>query len=231
MLTLGRVIVGVVFGLLALSFWSLQVGQYDRLAEMAENNHDRTISLRAAARRACRTATGTCSSTTAIRFNISVIREQVPNLDSSLDLLGRVTGASVDALRAVVEDQRGVPAFRPIVVVPDASLAPGGRRSGARPRAARGDRGARSGPATIRAARRRRTCSDTVGEAQEHQLRDASDPRVRLGAIIGQSGLEQSYNLLLMGENGRRRVAVNNVGREIETIDQVPPRGRGGNCG
>ncbi|MCE2543191.1 MAG: penicillin-binding protein 2 [Acidobacteria bacterium] len=222
LLTLGRIIVGVVFGLLALSFWSLQIGQYDRLAEMAENNHDRTISLRAP-RGALVDRNGNVLVDNRYTFNISVIRERVADLDSSLDLIGRVTGADVDALRAAVLDQRGVPAFRPIVIVPDASLA----------QVAAVQARAIELPGVIvehdpaRYYPSRKTASHLfgyVGEAQEHQLRDVSDPRVRLGAIIGQSGVEQSYNLLLMGENGARRVAVNNVGREIETIDQVSPR-------
>ena len=222
LLILGRVIVGIIFGLLALSFWSLQIGQYDRLAEMAENNHDRTISLRAP-RGVLVDRNGHVLVDNHYTFNISVIRERFADLDNSLDLLGRVTGASAEALRAAVDDQRGVPAFRPIVVVPDASLA----------QVAAVQAHALELPGVIvehdpaRYYPARKTASHLfgyVGEAQEHQLRDASDPRVRLGAIIGQSGLEQSYNLLLMGENGARRVAVNNVGREIETIDQVPPR-------
>ena len=222
LLTLGRIIVGVVFGLLALSFWSLQIGQYDRLAEMAENNHDRTISLRAP-RGALVDRNGNVLVDNRYTFNISVIRERVADLDSSLDLIGRVTGADVDALRAAVLDQRDVPAFRPIVIVPDASLA----------QVAAVQARAIELPGVIvehdpaRYYPSRKTASHLfgyVGEAQEHQLRDVSDPRVRLGAIIGQSGVEQSYNLLLMGENGARRVAVNNVGREIETIDQVSPR-------
>ncbi|MCY4598883.1 MAG: penicillin-binding protein 2 [Acidobacteria bacterium] len=222
LLTLGRIIVGVVFGLLALSFWSLQIGQYDRLAEMAENNHDRTISLRAP-RGALVDRNGNVLVDNRYTFNISVIRERVADLDSSLDLIGRVTGADVDALRAAVLDQRGAPAFRPIVIVPDASLA----------QVAAVQARALELPGVIvehdpaRYYPSRKTASHLfgyVGEAQEHQLRDANDPRVRLGAIIGQSGVEQSYNLLLMGENGARRVAVNNVGREIETIDQVSPR-------
>ena len=222
LLTLGRIIVGVVFGLLALSFWSLQIGQYDRLAEMAENNHDRTISLRAP-RGALVDRNGNVLVDNRYTINISVIRERVADLDSSLDLIGRVTGADVDALRAAVLDQRGVPAFRPIVIVPDASLA----------QVAAVQARALELPGVIvehdpaRYYPSRKTASHLfgyVGEAQEHQLRDVSDPRVRLGAIIGQSGVEQSYNLLLMGENGARRVAVNNVGREIETIDQVSPR-------
>ena len=222
LLILGRVIVGVVFGLLALSFWSLQIGQYDRLAEMAENNHDRTISLRAP-RGALVDRNGQVLVDNRYTFNISVIRERVADLDSSLDLIGRVTGADVDALRAAVQDQRGIPAFRPVVIVPDASLA----------QVAAVQARALELPGVIvehdpaRYYPSQETASHLfgyVGEAQEHQLREASDPRVRLGSIIGQSGVEQSYNLLLMGENGARRVAVNNIGREIETIDQVSPQ-------
>lgn len=222
LLLFGRVSVAMVFGLLALSFWSLQIGQYDRLAEMAENNHDRFISLRAP-RGALVDRSGQVLVDNRYAFNISVIREQVPDLDRSLDLLGRVTGASAETLRAAVDEQRSIPAFRPVVVVPDASLA---QVAAVQSRAlelpgvivehdpARYYPGRKTAPHLF----------GYVGEAQEHQLRDASDPRVRLGAIIGQSGLEQSYNLLLMGENGTRHVAVNNVGREIETIDQTPPQ-------
>ena len=217
-----RVVAGVVFGALALSFWSFQIVQYDRFAEMAENNYDRTVSLRAP-RGALVDRNGRVLVDNGYTFNISVIREQVADLDSSLDLLERLTGVSVDELRAAVEDQRGVPAFRPIVIVPDATLA----------QAAAVQARTLELPGVIvdydvtRHYPSRKTASHLfgyVGEAQEHQLRDAADPRVRPGAIVGQAGVEQSYNLLLMGENGARRVAVNNVGREIETIDRVLPR-------
>ena len=222
LLIFGRVSIGVVFGLLALSFWSLQVGQYDRFAAKAENNHERTISLRAP-RGTLVDRNGRVLVDNRFTFNISVIRERVPDLDGWLGLLGQVTGASAGGLHAAVQDQRGVPAFRPIVVVQDASLA----------QVAAVQARALELPGVIvehdpaRYYPSRRTAPHLfgyVGEAREHQLRGASDPRVKLGAIIGQSGLEQSYNLLLMGENGTRHVAVNNVGREIETIDQVAPQ-------
>jgi len=41
--------------------------------------------------------------------------------------------------------------------------------------------------------------------------------------VVGQAGLEQTYNDLLMGRDGARRVVVNSVGREIETLGEVPP--------
>jgi penicillin-binding protein 2 len=40
---------------------------------------------------------------------------------------------------------------------------------------------------------------------------------------VGQSGLEKTYNRLLMGTDGERRVMVNSVGREITTLDEVAP--------
>ncbi|MYI75584.1 MAG: hypothetical protein F4057_09810, partial [Acidobacteria bacterium] len=122
LLLAGRICVLIVFGLLGLGFWSLQVGQYERLIAMAENNHDRTISLRAP-RGAIVDRNGRVLVDNRYTFNISMIREQVTELDRSLELLGRVTGASPETLRAAVDDQRSVPAFRPIVVVRDASLA------------------------------------------------------------------------------------------------------------
>ena len=222
LLLAGRICVAIVFSLLGLSFWSLQVGQYERLIVMAENNHDRTISLRAP-RGAIVDRGGRVLVDNRYRFNISMIREQVTELDRSLELLGRVTGTSPDALRAAVDDQRNVPAFRPIVVVRDASLA----------QVAAVQARAIELPGVIvehdpaRHYPGRETASHLfgyVGEAQEHQLAEASDPRVAAGAVVGQSGIEQSYNLLLMGQNGTRRVAVNNVGREIETIGQEAPR-------
>lgn len=222
LLLAGRITTAVVFGLLGLSFWSLQVGQYERLVEMAENNHDRTISLRAP-RGVIVDRGGQVLVDNRYTFNISMDREQVTDLDRSLELLGRVTGASLESLHASVEDQRNVPAFRPIVLVRDASLA---QVAAVQARAIE-----LPGVIVEHDPARYYPGHDTashlfgyVGEAQEHQIEDVSDPRVTRGAVIGQSGIEQSYNLLLMGENGTRRVAVNNVGREIETIGQVPPR-------
>ncbi len=59
-----------------------------------------------------------------------------------------------------------------------------------------------------------------VGEASEDQM--ASD-HVTTGSIVGQFGIERVYNKMLMGEDGARRVVVNSVGREIRTLEELPP--------
>ena len=47
LLAVFRVGVALLFTILAISFWNLQVGQHARFLQMAENNHQRTLSLRA----------------------------------------------------------------------------------------------------------------------------------------------------------------------------------------
>ena len=58
-----------------------------------------------------------------------------------------------------------------------------------------------------------------VGEASDVQIGAGA----QTGAIVGQSGVERVYNALLMGEDGARRVVVNSMGREIRTLEEVPP--------
>ena len=59
-----------------------------------------------------------------------------------------------------------------------------------------------------------------VGEASEDQMQADG---VTTGSIVGQFGVERVYNKLLMGEDGAKRVVVNSVGREIRTLEEMPP--------
>lgn len=71
-----------------------------------------------------------------------------------------------------------------------------------------------------------------VGEVSPEELKQADGPfsnerGYKLGDIIGKSGVERSYNEILMGKDGERRVLVDSRGRiqrEIERIEPVPGR-------
>ncbi|MGE0127803.1 MAG: penicillin-binding protein 2 [Blastocatellales bacterium] len=71
-----------------------------------------------------------------------------------------------------------------------------------------------------------------VGEVSPGELRKPNGPfskenGFRLGDIIGKSGIERTYNDILMGKDGERRVLVNSRGRiqrEIEVIPPIPGR-------
>ncbi|MEZ5400293.1 MAG: penicillin-binding protein 2 [Bryobacteraceae bacterium] len=57
-----------------------------------------------------------------------------------------------------------------------------------------------------------------VGEVSEYELGTAEFVRYKQGDLIGKAGVERWHNDLLMGEDGQRRVIVDNRGREINVI-------------
>lgn len=67
-----------------------------------------------------------------------------------------------------------------------------------------------------------------VGEVSRTELNDKSSPFNReagfkLGDIIGKAGIERTYNEILMGKDGERRVIVDSRGRIQKEIDRIPP--------
>lgn len=71
-----------------------------------------------------------------------------------------------------------------------------------------------------------------VGEVSRKELNDPKSPfskerGYKLGDIIGQAGIERTYNDILTGKDGERRVVVDSRGRiqrEIDHTDPVPGR-------
>src|SRR5215218_5002070 len=121
-LTVLTVAVAAGFGLLACSFWFLQVVQFAQFKEMAENNHQRTLTLRAP-RGIVYDRTGKLLVENRNSFNISIVREHTKDLDRTVRVLSQVAGVDEKAVREVVDKHRREPSYRPIVVIQDATLA------------------------------------------------------------------------------------------------------------
>jgi penicillin-binding protein 2 len=219
-LSILQYVITVAFSVLAVSFWVLQVVEHAKFEEMAENNHQRTLALRAPRgivfdrhleplvmnRRS---------------YSISIVREHTKDLNRTVTMLASVLGMDEAAVRQIVERHRREPTYRPIVVVQDATLA-----QVAAVRARRLDFElpdvlveqvpTRSYPETLAAH-----LFGYVGEVSDRDV--SANDALRSGDIVGQSGIEKIYNALLMGEDGARRVVVNSVGREIRTLEEEPP--------
>jgi penicillin-binding protein 2 len=103
-------------------FWFFQVFQHAKFREMAENNHQRTLPLRAP-RGVMFDRHGEVLVENRASFNISIMREHSRDLDRTMRLLAKVTGADEAGMRETVERHRREPSYRPIVVVQDATLA------------------------------------------------------------------------------------------------------------
>ncbi|HWK31279.1 MAG TPA: penicillin-binding protein 2 [Terriglobales bacterium] len=61
-----------------------------------------------------------------------------------------------------------------------------------------------------------------VGEVSEEDLNRPQFELYQPGMIVGKSGLEQQYNSVLMGTDGKRRSVVDNHGKELERLDRTP---------
>jgi len=220
-LTVVRVAIGVAFGVLVGCFWFLQVVQHAQFQEMAENNHQRTLTLRAP-RGIIYDRTGKLLVENRNSFNISIDRERTKDLDHTIHVLSQVIGLNEKTVREIVDKHRREPAYRPIVVLQDATLAQVASVTARRldfelPGVIVQEVPTRQYPDQDMAAH----AIGYVGEASEDQMQTEG---VTTGSIVGQFGIERVYNKLLMGEDGAKRVVVNSMGREIRTVQEVPPQ-------
>lgn len=218
--TVLRIGVVVAFALLTGGFWFFQVVQGAKFREMAENNHQRTLPLRAP-RGVIYDRAGRVLVENRHSLNISIVREHTRDLDRTIRMLAEVTGVDEAHIRETVERHRREPAYRPIEVIHDATLAQVAAVTARRldselPDVVVQEVPTRQYPDDSLAAH----AIGYVGEASEQQV--VSDG-VRAGDIIGQSGVEKVYNRLLMGGDGAKRVVVNSMGREMGTLDEVQP--------
>ena len=63
-----------------------------------------------------------------------------------------------------------------------------------------------------------------INEITREQLRQGNFPKARGGDLVGQCGVERSYEDLLSGIKGKRLLEVDAVGREIRLIKEIKPR-------
>jgi penicillin-binding protein 2 len=220
-LTVLQYMVSVAFSALAVGFWALQVVQHAKFQEIAENNHQRTLALRAP-RGVVFDRHGVVLVENRHSYSISIVREHTTDLDRTVRLLASVLGLEEQRVREIVDRHRREPSYRPIVIVQDATLAQVAAVTARRldfelPDVVVEEVPTRRYPTDALAAH----LFGYVGEVNETQV--ARDEDLRRGDIVGQSGIEKTYNALLRGEDGARRVVVNSVGREIRTIEEVEP--------
>jgi penicillin-binding protein 2 len=219
-LTVLRVGVVVVFAALAGAFWYFQIVEHAKFEEMAENNHQRTRAVRAP-RGVLLDRNGRMLVENRESFNISIVREHTSDLARTVRLLSTVIEMDEAHVRDLVERQNSEPTYRPIVIVEDASLAQVSAVTARRldfelPDVVVERVPTRQYPASALAAH----LFGYVGEVTDSQMQEED---IRSGAIVGQSGIEKAYNRELMGKDGARLVVVNSVGREMRTIEEVPP--------
>ena len=216
-----RVAFSVCFGALALGFWLIQVIQNAKFDEMAANNHLRTIPLRAP-RGVLFDRTGKVLVENRYSYTIALLREQTKHLDESIRTIAQVTGVDEARIREAVQRRKREPVFRPLPIIEHATfeqVAAVRVRQLELPEVVIQQVPTRAYPTDGLAAH----LFGYVGEVQETQLSSKEFSQLQAGAVIGQAGLERTYNAHLMGTDGNRFVVVNSVGREIEEGQRQEP--------
>src|ERR1051326_5215476 len=219
-LTSLQALIAAIFTILAVSFWVLQVVQHQQYNEMAENNHQRTIALRAPRGRVF-DRDGRVLVETRNSYSISIVREHTKDLPRTIHLLAEVLGVDEAGVKSIVDLHRREPTYRPITIIQDATLAQvaavvARRLDSELPDVFVERVPTRSYPDTMGAH-----LFGYVGEVSDAQV--AADASLKSGDLTGQSGIERIYNTYLIGDDGAKRVVVNSVGREIRTLEEVQP--------
>ncbi len=215
------IIVGMI-GVLLLGFWKLQVIDADKYTSLAERNRVREIPV-IAPRGRMLDRDGRVLVDNRPSFSVLLLREDPSLVEKYLPGIADGLGIPIEELRDQLGNTKNLPKFQPIIIKPEASDA-----DIAFIESHRSDIPVLE---MISVSRRRYLPNSFlahavgyVGEVSEQQI-EASNGKLRPGDFAGKFGLERQYNDILMGTDGKRRVIVNSIGKEmgrLSTQEAVP---------
>ncbi|MCH7908650.1 MAG: hypothetical protein IIB38_03430 [Candidatus Hydrogenedentes bacterium] len=220
-----RVRLAVIGALLALFFflllgrlWYLQVLKGEYYGDIARGNRIRVVP-QAAPRGIIYDRNGIILAFNRPAFNVALVPDDTPNLETSLRNLSVVTQVPYSQLLATAQANRGQRKFKPIMLLKDV-----GRKSADLIETYLGDL---PGISVMIEAKRLYPAAflsshvlGYVGVIHETQLKALPVKKLYSGRIVGQSGIESMLDDLLIGIDGGRQVEVDNVGREWRVLGQ-----------
>jgi penicillin-binding protein 2 len=212
-----------IFFLLATGFWRLQISQPEYYRELADQNRIKNLPVLAPRGRITdrdgRTIVEHYPS-----FTILLVREQFKDLDAAVPKIAEGLDLDATELRNHLRRLRAAPRYEPIRIKEDATLADLAfieSHHDELPGLEHVEESRRLYPRDGFMAH----LIGYVGEVSDSELDLPQFANFRSGQIIGKTGIERQYNDILMGQDGMRRVIVNNRGKEVGRLDELPPKG------
>jgi penicillin-binding protein 2 len=216
-----RIVVGTVFSLLAMAYWYVQIARGEHYYAMSENNRIRSVRIMAP-RGYVLDRHGSILVDNQPGYTLYLYRREAKNLEASVEFAAAVLKLPDDQVRARVERGLRDPEFLPITVAQNLGIEEVAAIQARAP----------EHPEFVIAVSQRRLY--TLGTAAAHALgylSEASPEQIksgeneyRLGDWMGQKGIEGSYEKLLAGVDGQRRVVVDSHGREMAEEERVEAR-------
>lgn len=209
----------IIFLGLAFGLWRLQVMGSDRYGMLAERNRIRTVPI-LAPRGKILDREGRILVDNYPSFSALLMREQ-PTSDEDLAKIAAGLNLAPEQIRERLRKVKGAAEFQPVILKDD--ITP-------------------DELAFIDAHRNELPQLDTivvhrrlyprdgfaahligyVGEVSEEMLNRPQYELYSPGDVVGRSGVEQTYNAMLMGTDGSRRVLVNSRGKEEGRLEETP---------
>ncbi len=215
-------IAGILLVLL-IGYWRLQIGQHHQYLEAAERNRIRNLPV-IAPRGRILDREGRVLADNFPAFSVLLMRESAGTLSPQrTEGIARGLGLDPADLKSQIERAAKLPRFQPIVLKQSASMEDVGFVEAHRleyPELDLLQVQQRSYPKRIIAA----SVLGYVGEISEEALAKPGS-HYRPGDVVGKSGIERSYDSILEGRDGMRRVVVNSRGQEMgsmTTINALP---------
>jgi penicillin-binding protein 2 len=208
----------VIFFILAARLWQLQIIQGSEYTLRAEHNRIRSLELVA--------PRGTISDRHNIplvenrpSFDVLLYRESMKDLEETTRFLVEKLGVAREEVEFKLRRSKGTGLYHPIVIKEDAdmqdiSIIEAHRRDHPE---------IQLGPEPRRLYHYDKLAAHLigyVGEISESELAGNVFPGSRQGSLVGQSGIERTYNRFLIGKDGERQVLVDSLGREMGVLEE-----------
>ncbi|MCD6191865.1 MAG: penicillin-binding protein 2 [Candidatus Aminicenantes bacterium] len=213
------VVVSVI--LVAVYIWKMQILDYNRYWQKAENNRLREIKL-PPQRGLIVDRNGIILAKNRASFQVSFIRENAQDLQLSLERVARLLSMDKKELVARLDKYRSLPDFVPIVIKDDLSIE----------EVARIESNQMEFPELRLAMEPKRDypfgpfASHVLGYLQEISLRELRTPQYQghdVGDMIGKTGIEFQYEQELSGRKGLVVEVVDSLGRKVKELVRRPP--------
>jgi len=198
--------------------WQLQIVRGSELSLRAEQNRVRTIQV-VAPRGTITDRNNNILVENRPSFNVLLYRESMKDLTATSDFIIEKLGVTPEELVARLRRNKASGVYRPVVIkedvgIEDISIVEAHRRDHPE---------IQLGPEPRRLYRYGKTAAHLlgyVGEVSEEELSSEAFQGARTGDLVGKSGLEKTYNRCLTGQDGRRQILVDSLGREVGLLEQ-----------
>lgn len=215
-------LVGMLVVMLALLLrsWYLQVLHHEKYLAQAKNNRIRTVAEKPE-RGLIYDRLGRPLAVNVPTFELAVVLDDVENLTETVQKIAKILGVPSDPMLKIARRQRRSVPYLPVTVHRDLTLK----------QVAEVEWNHLPGVAVLGGTRRKYPYGTLaahvlgyVGDVTEDQLSQDTYTGVLPGSRVGQTGAEASFDSILMGSPGARRIEVDAKGFEVRELGRNPPQ-------